>query len=101
MVIDWSKYCERVVSVDPHARTCFAQLTGQLDLQNKLLDSVSDTLITDAAQDAESVVTSLEVSSRPTNRRPRCEITRIRFCKTRRTRFLISALRSGAATCTG
>jgi hypothetical protein len=36
-----------------------AQLTGQLDLQNKLLDSFSDTLITDAEQDAQSVVTSL------------------------------------------
>jgi hypothetical protein len=36
-----------------------AQLTGQFDMQNKLLDSFSDTLITDAEQDAQSVVTSL------------------------------------------
>ena len=37
VVLDWSKYCHRVVSVDPHARTCIVEPGIVLDALNQQL----------------------------------------------------------------
>ena len=37
VVIDWSKYCHRLISVDPDARTCIVEPGAVLDLMNDQL----------------------------------------------------------------